>query len=280
MPYLQSPAEQIPLEVIRLYPARSQSYYSPIRRLPLCASAKKDKIIPENRSAGLLEELEQLPLFQGVSRQELSRLIQAAQRKSLRQGEFFFFQGDLAERMYVLIQGRVKLTQVGPDGQQALIRVITPVRLFALVAMTSAENYLVTAQAAEDSQALYWTRPQMMDFVQHAPQVALNAMRIMAENLQEIQERFRQVTTERVEQRLAHILIRLAAQSGKKVEQGILIDLSLSRQDLAEMTGTTLYTASRMLSQWEKQGLVITGREQVIVCDPHGLARVVEMPEE
>jgi CRP-like cAMP-binding protein len=115
-----------------------------------------------------------------------------------------------------------------------------------------------------------------MDFVMRVPQMALNAMRIMAEQLQEIQERFRQAATERVDRRLAHTLMRLAAQSGKKVEDGILIDLALTRQDLAEMSGTTLYTASRMLSQWEEQKLVIAGRKRVIIRNPHGLARIVE----
>lgn len=127
-----------------------------------------------------------------------------------------------------------------PDRQQALIRVITPVSLFALVAITSQGSCLVTAQAAEDSLALYWTRRELMEFVQHTPQMAQNAMRIMAERLGEIQERFRQVTTERVEQRRAHTLIRLAAQNGKKVDEGIWIDLTLTNQDLAEMSGTTL----------------------------------------
>ncbi len=223
-----------------------------------------------------LEAIKEIPLFQGVSQADLSRLVQAAHPNHLQAGEFFFFQGDPAERMYVLLQGRVKLSQVGGDGQQALIRVITPVRLFALVAMTTAGSYLVTAQAAEDSHALYWTRLELVDFTQQVPQMALNAMRILAEQLQEIQERFRQATTERVEQRVAHTLIRLAAQSGRQVAEGVLIDLKLTRQDLAEMSGTTLYTVSRLLSQWEAQELVIAGRERVTVRSPLGLARVVE----
>ena len=234
----------------------------------------------EKPSPSLLEEIEKLPLFRGVAREDLSRLVQTAHRKDLQAGEFFFFQGDSAERMYILVQGRVKLSQMGPDGQQALIRVIAPVSLFALVAITRAENYLVTAQAAEASQALYWTRRELMEFILQVPQMAMNAMGIMAESLQEIQERFRQVTTERVEQRLAHTLMRLAAQSGVKVEQGILIDLPLTRQDLAEMSGTTLYTVSRMLSQWERDGLVIAGREQVTLRNLQGLARIVEADPE
>ncbi len=148
--------------------------------------------------------------------------------------------------------------------------------IIALVTITSAGNYVVTAEAAEDCLALYWTRVELMGFVTRVPQMAQNAMGIMAERLQEIQERFRQVTTARVEQRLAHTLIRLAAQSGRRVAEGILIDLRLTRQDLVQMSGTTLYTASRTLSQWEADGLVIAGRERVTIRNPHGLARIVE----
>ncbi len=221
-------------------------------------------------------EINQISLFQGLKDNELARLLQAAHSQKVLAGEFFFFQGDPAERMYVLLEGRIKLSQLGPDGQQALIRINKPVSLFALVAMTSIAGYPVTAQAAVDSQAIYWTRPELMEFVVQIPQMALNAMRIMAEQLNEIQDRFRQVTTERVELRLAHTLLRLAAQSGKKVNEGILIDLPITRQDLAEMSGTTQYTASRLLSQWEEQGLVIAGRERVIVSNPHGLVKIVE----
>jgi len=230
---------------------------------------EKDDPIP-------LAEIAKIPLFQGVPQSDLQALVQAAHRRRHLAGEFFFLQGDEAECMYVLLKGRVKLSQVDPDGQQALIRVITPVNLFALVALTTASSYLVTAQAAVNSQALYWTRGELMDTIIRVPTLAVNAMRIMAEQIQEIQERFRQATTEPVEKRLAHTLVRLAAQAGKRIEDGILIDLTLTRQDLAEMSGTTLFTVSRMLSRWEEQGLVIASREQVIIRDPHGLTRLIE----
>jgi len=188
-------------------------------------------------------------------------------------------QGDPAECMFVLLEGRVKLSQVGSDGQQVLIRVITPVTLFALVAITPAEEYLVSAQAAEDCLALFWKGEELIEVVNRIPQISQNAMGIMAERLMEIQERFRQVTTQRVEQRLAHTLFRLAAQSAKKVDEGVLIDLKLTRQDLAEMSGTTLYTASRILKQWEKKGIVLAGREKVIICNPNEMARIAEYDE-
>ena len=70
--------------------------------------------------------------------------------------------------------------------------------------------------------------------------------------------------------------MRLAKQAGRKTDEGIEIDFPISRQEIAEMTGTTLHTVSRTLSSWENQGLVRSGRQKVIVTDPHGLLLVAE----
>jgi CRP-like cAMP-binding protein len=115
-----------------------------------------------------------------------------------------------------------------------------------------------------------------MQFVTRYPTFALNAIQAMASHTQEFQERLRQMGTERVEHRLAHTLLRLASQTGKKMPDGVLIDLPLTRQDLGEMTGTTLYTVSRLLSQWESQGLIIADREHIVIRYPHGLVQIAE----
>lgn len=222
-----------------------------------------------------LAEAAEIDLFKDISEKDLDRLFRHAERKKLQAGEFFFLQGDPAEKMFLLAEGRVKLTQTGPAGQQVLIRMIKPFEIFALVAMISKGGYLVSAQAAVDSEALYWRRSDLMPFVLQVPRLSLNAIRIIAEQLGEIQERYRQATTERVEQRLAHTLLRLASEAGKYVDEGIQIDLPLTRQELAEMSGTTLYTASRTLNQWQEQGIVIARRRRLIVRDTQGLEEIV-----
>jgi CRP-like cAMP-binding protein len=104
----------------------------------------------------------------------------------------------------------------------------------------------------------------------------LNALEHTADIIVQLQDRVRELQTERVERRVARALLRLANQSGKRIEAGILIDMPLSRQDLAEMTGTNLYSVSRILSGWEKQGLVETGRERVVLTMPHQLVMIAE----
>ena len=179
-------------------------------------------------------------LFAGLDESDVQRIAAAAHHKRIDLGEFYFLQGDPADRIFLLEQGRLKLTQAAADGQQALLRVAAPGTLFGALALAKVEVYPVSAQAAEDCQAAYWTPDELMVFVQRLPELAINAMKIMADHVQEFQDRYLQLATERVERRLARTLIRLASQTGRKTSEGVLIDLALTRQDLAEMSGTTL----------------------------------------
>jgi CRP-like cAMP-binding protein len=112
------------------------------------------------------------------------------------------------------------------------------------------------------------------------PALASNTLQTIGSRLQDAHTRVMEMSTEQVERRIAHALLRLVQQAGRKVEQGIEIDFPISRQDLAEMTGTTLHTVSRTLSGWESQGLVEGGRQRIVVRDPHRLFTLAEGADE
>ena len=104
-------------------------------------------------------------------------------------------------------------------------------------------------------------------------------MQTVGNRLQDAQARVIEMSSEQVEQRVAHALLRLAKQAGRKVERGVEIDFPVSRQDVAEMTGTTLHTVSRILSAWEQQGLVEGGRQRIVLRDAHRLHGLAEGEE-
>jgi CRP-like cAMP-binding protein len=222
------------------------------------------------------ELLERIELFQGLDSDALAAVVQTAHIHSVPSGSCFFFQGDPATRFYVLIEGRVRLTQVTAEGQQVILRFITPGEGMGIVAALGAMLYPASAEALDACRALTWEGVAVAALMEQYPRLALNGMRLLAQRVREFQDRLRELATERVERRVARMLLRLARQSGHKVAAGILIDLPLSRQNLAEMTGTTLYTVSRILSQWEAQGLVETGRERVVIRRPHGLVVIAD----
>lgn len=223
-----------------------------------------------------LEILRRTPLFQGVPPSDLHLIARASLRRRVPRGTVFFRQGEPATQVSVLTRGRAKLARVDPDGREVLVRFVAPAEMFGGIAVLGDSTYPVTAEAVMPSDALSWQGDAMAHLMRRFPQVALNAMRLMAGRIQELQARLAELAAHRVEQRVARALLRLAQQAGRKVEEGVLIDIPLSRQDLAELTGTTLYTVSRILSRWESQGLVLAARERVVIRLPHGLVTVAE----
>ncbi len=227
-------------------------------------------------SSSNIETLREVALFDGLAEDGLNQVIEAARVRRIDDGAFFFMEADPAESVYVLLAGKVKLTQVTRDGQQVILGYLSPGRQYGIIAMVPGQPYPVSAQAIGACRALVWHQDTLTHLAERFPRLAFNAMRIMAGQIREFQNRVRELSTQRVERRIARTILRLARQSGCKTEQGVLVDLPLSRQDIAEMTGTTLYTVSRVLSDWESRSLVQSKRQQVIITHPHGLVSLAE----
>jgi len=215
-----------------------------------------------------------LPVFAGLNERELGRVVEAARRRELDKDDTLFEQGDPPEAFFLLLSGRLKVGQVTPEGRHVIVRYIGPREMAGCVAVCGGLSYPGTAVAVEDSWVLAWSRMAVARLTERYPIIALNVMRIMGSRMQELQQRLREMQTERVERRIAHALARLAGQAGRRSESGVEIDFPLSRQDLAEMTGTTLHTVSRTLSAWEGQGILDLGRQRVTIVKPHAVVAI------
>jgi CRP-like cAMP-binding protein len=225
----------------------------------------------------IAEIVNRASLFRGVSPAVFERVLALGVLRPIEDDGFYFMQGDPSSHAYVLVAGRVKMVQITPHGQQITLRIMTPGQTFGGVAMLNPESgYPATAQAVEDSTAMAWNTAILRDLAENDASISLNIMTLMHGYITELHERQQALVTERVEQRIARSLLKLAAQSGKKVDEGILIDMRITRQDIAEMSGTTLYTVSRVLNEWERGGLLYIGREKVVIREPHGLVRLAD----
>ncbi|MGA2480518.1 MAG: Crp/Fnr family transcriptional regulator [Spirochaetia bacterium] len=192
-------------------------------------------------------------------------------------GGVFFRQEDPAEKAWLLVLGKVKMAQLTEDGQQVTLRIIVAGQMFGgMAALGPGGVYPASAQALEDSIALSWNGRMLRELARTVPALGMKISELMYGHVQEMQTRVRELATEKVERRIARALLRLASQAGRKEKEGILIDLPLSRQEIAELTGTTLYTVSRVLSEWERRGMIRTGRERVLIRDAHALVVVAE----
>ena len=221
--------------------------------------------------------LRAVAVFHNASEEDIHAIATLGIQRAVEEGSYIFFQGEPADYLYIMLSGRAKLCQLAADGQLVNLRTLNPNQLFGAVGAIDANaTYPACAQTLEDSTALAIRSDKFRELLEKRPHLSFGLMKLMTGYIQEMQERYRELATERVEQRIARVLLRLAGQSGKRVEQGVLIELPFSRQDFAEMAGTTLYTVSRTLSAWEKQGLIATGRERVTLTHPHEIMRLAE----
>ncbi len=227
-------------------------------------------------SLDLAHRLAQALPFKDLPANQLQTVIQAAHHRRVSQDAYFFRQGDLATVFYILIEGEAKLTQLTPDGHQVLMCFVNPGEGFGVISALNSASHPLSAQAVTDCKALAWDEETLTRLMESFPRLAINALQMVSQHHQELQNRYLELATERVERRIAHAVLRLVQQAGQKVEQGILINLPLSRQDLAEMTGTTLYTVSRIISRWEEQGIARTGRKRLLIRRPHDLVAIAE----
>ncbi len=223
-------------------------------------------------------DLRRVPVLRDATDEDLRLFVENGILRTIEEGEFFFFQGDPATYFYVLIEGRAKLLQTNPAGQQVNLRTITQWQVFgALGAVRENAAYPATAQALEPSTALAIESGFLHEMLKTRPYLNFGLMQLMAGYIMEMQERYRELATERVERRIALTVLRLAAQVGKRAEgNGMTVELPLTRQDVAEASGTTVFTVSRVLADWERRGLVEAGRERVVIRNPHGLVQISE----
>jgi CRP-like cAMP-binding protein len=217
-----------------------------------------------------------LPAFAGLPVEDLDRVLASARSARHPKDSEVFSQGEEANRFFLLLSGHIRVVQTSPDGHQVVARYINEGELFGIAIAMSLDVYPATAVAAVDCVALSWPNSAWPELQSRFPSFGVSAFQTIGSRLRETQTRVMEMSTEQVEQRIANTILRLVKQSGRKTEDGVEIDFPITRQDIAEMTGTTLHTVSRLLSSWEDEGLVRSGRQKVIVTDPHGLMLVAE----
>lgn len=215
-------------------------------------------------------------LFKTMSASELENIVCLAQMRRISQSRPIFRQGDPAQSFFFLLDGRLKVTQVTAGGHQVVMRIVYPGEVFGVAKALRRSDYPCTATAAVDSMALAWNSALWDDMIKKYPAFAMTALHTVGQHVQEAHARIRELSTEDVERRVALAVVRLVAQAGRPTQEGTLIDFPITLQDIAEMTGTTHFTVSRLLGAWEEAGLVSRGRQRLLLQDLPKLRALAE----
>lgn len=198
----------------------------------------------------------QLPLFAGLPQRDLMDLCVYCSVSRYESDAIIFYQGDECDRVWLLNQGRVKMVHHEEDGREVILEIIQPGEMFG-GATIFLDEHPATAVAITASQTASLPREAYTRFLTTHPEVGIRLIRMLGNRLHSVME-LHILAGERVERRLAHILLKLADRTGRKGPDGTLITIPLSRQDLADMAGTTLETAIRLMSRFNLLGMVKT----------------------
>jgi CRP-like cAMP-binding protein len=229
--------------------------------------------VPQRKALPRLDEslLTHLSPFSRLERPQIRAILDAAVSRRYEKGATVFMQDTSAERFHLLMDGYIRVSRLTPTGDQVTVLHIPPGELFGIAQALGHTRYPASATAVAESIALSWPMHLWQAFADEYPGFATENYRYVGRRTTEMKDRIVEMATLRVEQRVAHTLLRLTNQAGRKVEEGIEIAFPLTRQDLSELTGTTLHTVSRLLSGWQKDGLVHSERKRITVRDPHAL---------
>lgn len=215
-------------------------------------------------------------LFTGLAPAALEEALAAGSVRRVPDGMLIFRQGDGGVRAHVLVAGAVRIMQTGSDGGEVIVRLIGPGGTFGTVALFTDRRYPADAVALTDSIEVSWSEDSLLALLARYPQLAINVIKVVGKRLQEVQERVRELATQRVEQRVARAVLRLAGQAGHRTIAGTAIEFPLRRKDVADIAGTTLHTVSRLLTAWQRTGLLISHNRRLTLRAPAEIFRIAE----
>ena len=217
-----------------------------------------------------VEVVKQSFIFSKLSDVELAELAGLTVERSFAGGEFIFWEGDNPDWFYIVAEGQVKALKHSSSGKEFIIAFFSPGEIFGEVAVFENKPYPASAQAVTETRVLGIRREEFLSFLAAHPKVALRIINILGGRLREAQSRLRDFAGERVEQRLARTLLMLSFKLGPT--------LPFTRQEIADMAGTTTETAIRFMSRLKDGGIIRSVRGKTIILDETKLKLLSEGP--
>lgn len=218
-----------------------------------------------------VDSVQRFEVLSEIASSDCAAIVADAQEMQFHRHSSVFSEGSPATQVALLLSGCMKVTQ-GEKGQEVILRLNGPGDLLGTVANQDRANHLYTTQAVQHSTALVWETHTFEAAMVRFPLLRRNIASTLERHLNELEVRYREVSTEKVSSRLSNLIVRLVNQVGRRTDG--CVEIALSRRELAQLTGTTLFTVSRLLCQWEAQGIVSARREVVLVNDAAALTEL------
>jgi CRP/FNR family transcriptional regulator len=218
-----------------------------------------------------IKNIKKIDLFKNLSEDELKELEPYLVSGEYKKKDDIFSEGDQPEWFYIVAKGKVKITKISHDGKEIILEIISPTDIFGGVAVIKGFPYPANAVAMEDTEVLKISRRNLMRLVDRFPNLMYCIALQLGDRMKSSYDSLKNIALERVEARIAALLLKLANKIGVETKDGTMIDMRLTKQDVADMVGTTVETSIRTFSKFKKEGLVTDNDGKLVIRDKDGL---------
>ncbi|MDZ7671796.1 MAG: Crp/Fnr family transcriptional regulator [Halanaerobiales bacterium] len=212
-----------------------------------------------------MSDLSKVPYFSHLNEEELNIINKITRVKKYKKDEIIFFEGEKGDYIYIIKKGKVKMLKMNQNGDEQILNIFKKDDILAEVILFDKENYPATAIALSEIELFTINSRELSKIFLHHPQITVKVMKVMSSRLRRAQQNIRDFGLKDSKSRLASLLYHLAEKHGDKKENEISISLFLTQKELANMIGTTRETVSRTLKSIEKQNIISTSRQKIVV---------------
>ena len=220
-------------------------------------------------------DIKKVTLFNTLSAQEEREVSRYLSTDTFGKKESIFSEGDPSDWFYIVKKGKVKITKLSQEGKELILEVISPLEFFGGIAVVRGFPYPANAVAMEDTEVLKISRKDLLSLMDRFPGLMYCMAMNIGDRIKGSHETLKSIALEKVEARIASLLVKLADKAGEKVPEGVLIHMKLTKQDIAEMVGTTVETSIRTMSKLAKAGIVSTKAGNIVIRDPDKLKSLI-----
>ena len=215
--------------------------------------------------------LRRLPFFRRLSPQLRARVAEVARIKPYERGELIFSEGDPSDAFMVIVDGRVKVFKSTPAGKEIILEIFGAGDPLGAVAVYEGAPFMASAVALEPSQVLSIEQRAFFRLLEDDPALVRGLLSGLTIRLAELTRRLAEMSGARVEARFARLFLKLCDQIGRAERGGTFVPMALARQELADLTGTTIETAIRIMSRWQKEDVMHTEKDGFVILNREAL---------
>lgn len=217
-----------------------------------------------------------VPIFENLNKEELVEIVNKIDHKEFSKGDVIFTEGNIANTLYFINEGKIKLYKYTKDGKEQILHILSEGDFFGELELIKPSKYGFNSKAIEDSKICTLTKEEMKDTMMKNPEIGIKVLETVGERLSKVENLVQNLATNDVDSRMAYLIIELMEKYGENVDGNISVKLPISREDMASYIGVTRETISRKLKKLEDENLIkIIGTKTIIIIDEEGLKNYI-----